>query len=68
MGALGRASQQGGGGLDEILGGAQAHVEQRAPQATDLLSQMLDSNHDGSALDDVARIGMGMLGSLFGKK
>jgi hypothetical protein len=39
-------------------------VQQQSPQATDFLSQMLDQNHDGSAIDDIARLGMGMLGGM----
>jgi len=70
MAALGRARQQeGGSDITDILGGAQAHVQRQSPQATDFLSQMLDQNHDGSAIDDIARLGMGMLGGLMsGKK
>lgn len=65
MGALGRA-RQGGGGLDSILGGAQQEVQQQAPAANDFLTQILDQNRDGSSLDDVARMGAGILGGLFG--
>jgi len=70
MAALGRARQQDGGSdIADILGGAQAHVQQQSPQATDFLSQMLDQNHDGSAIDDIARLGMGMLcGMMRGKQ
>jgi hypothetical protein len=66
MGALGRARQQGGGGLEAILGGAQQQVQQQAPESRGLLATILDSNQDGSALDDVARMGAGLLGGLFG--
>src|SRR5262245_30300197 len=69
LGALGRVRQQGGGGsLGDILGGAQSHMQQTAPQGMDLVSQMLDSNHDGSVGDDVARMGIGLLGSLFSQR
>ena len=68
LGALGRARQQGDGDLGSILGGARAQVQRQAPQATDILSGILDANHDGSALDDVARMGIGLLGGLFSKK
>jgi hypothetical protein len=70
MGALGRASQgrSGSGGLGDLLGGAQRQVQEQAPQSTDFLSSILDANKDGSALDDVARMGAGMLGGLFGRK
>jgi hypothetical protein len=68
MGALGRARQSGGGGLDSILGGAQQQVQQQAPGANDFLSGVLDANRDGSSLDDIARMGAGLLGGLFGGK
>ena len=31
-----------------------------------MLGQLLDSNNDGSVGDDLARIGMGMLGNFLG--
>jgi len=68
LGALGRARQQGDGDLGSILGGARAQVQRQAPQATDILSGILDANHDGSALDDVARMGISVLGGLFNRK
>ena len=68
LGALGRASQRGGGGLGSVLGGAREEVQAQAPQSSDLFTTILDANHDGSALDDVARMGAGMLGNLFGRK
>jgi hypothetical protein len=67
LGALGRASQ-GGGGLGSVLGGARQEVQAQAPQSTDLFTTILDANKDGSALDDVARLGAGVLGNLFGRK
>jgi hypothetical protein len=68
LGALGRASQGGGGGLGSVLGGARQEVQAQAPQSTDLFTTILDANKDGSALDDVARMGAGVLGNLFGRK
>jgi hypothetical protein len=64
MGALGRARQQhglGAGDLAGLLGGA----TQQMGGSSDMLgalSSILDRNHDGSALDDVA----GMIGGLLG--
>jgi hypothetical protein len=67
LGALGRTRQQGGGpSLSDVLGGAQAHVQRQAPGG--VFAQLLDRNHDGSAVDDVARLGMGLLGGLLGGK
>ena len=71
MGALGRAKGQGNldsGGLADVLSRAQDDVRQQAPAQTDLLTQMLDANHDGSIADDVARLGTSVLGGLFGRK
>jgi hypothetical protein len=70
MAALGRARGQQGGGFDlgALLGGAQADVQQRAPQSADLLTRILDRDGDGSVADDVAQMGAGLLGSLFGGK
>lgn len=64
LGALGRRTAQGGldaGGLAGMLAG-----QQQAMQGSGILGslgRMLDANHDGSALDDVA----GMVGKLFKK-
>ena len=41
-------------------------VTTRRPEAS-LLTRLLDQDGDGSALDDVARRGLGMLGGLFRK-
>lgn len=65
MGAVGRMQQQGGlnaGGLASMLGGEHATMAQAQPGLMGLANQLLDRNHDGSALDDV----MKGLGGLFG--
>lgn len=70
MGALGRARKQtnvGAGGLSDMLGGATAQMGQSAPGLMSALGGMLDSNKDGSAVDDIAKIAGG-LGGLFGRK
>ncbi len=66
MGALGRAKRQGpaGGGLADILGGATRQMDQQAPDLMSSLGRMLDTDGDGSAIDDIASIA----GSLFGGK
>jgi hypothetical protein len=71
MGLLGKARAQGGldaGGLAGLLGGEHRRMSQSAPDAMGLFGQLLDANHDGSAVDDVVRIGGGLLGGLFGRK
>jgi len=66
MAALGRAKRRDRldpGGLSDVL----ARDRQRADRAGagGLASILLDQNRDGSVMDDVARIGSGVLGSLF---
>jgi hypothetical protein len=66
MGALGRTQRQQGldvGALAGLLGGASQQMQESSP-ALGMLSQLLDADHDGSALDDVLR----MAGNLFGKR
>jgi len=70
MGALGRARRQSdvdAGGLADMLGGATAQLGQNAPDLMSVLGGMLDANHDGSAVDDIAKIA-GRLGGLFGRQ
>jgi len=63
LGYLSRQHQQGaGGGLIDILNGERQQTAQAAPQHAGILDELLDRNHDGSILDDVA----GMAGGLFG--
>ncbi len=71
LGALGKQKREAGlsaNDLGAMLGRERQRVERRAPQAGDLLSGLLDRDGDGSALDDVAKIGAGLLGSLLGGK
>ncbi len=66
MGALGRTQRQeglGAGDLAGLLGGSTQQMASGSP-VVDLLSQVLDRDRDGSAVDDV----IGMLGGFFGKK
>jgi hypothetical protein len=66
MGALGRSRQQGNideNTLPEVLGGATRQAASNSP-ISDILSQVLDSNRDGSSIDDILR----MAGNLFGKR
>lgn len=76
MAVLGRQNKQAGGldqgGLSDILGGAfrkSANATQHPGGAGglgDLLSSVLDRNHDGSMVDDILNQGGGILGSLLG--
>jgi hypothetical protein len=67
------------GGLADILGGAFQQSAAKAPPSVtqgsgaagaggigDLLSSVLDANHDGSVMDDLMKQGGGILGSLLG--
>lgn len=66
MGALGRANQQTPPttSINDILTGATSRLQ--PAQGGGILSQILDRNHDGSAFDDVAKMGMSVLGNLLG--
>jgi hypothetical protein len=60
LGALSRGAQQRGGVdpsvLAGMLGGEQATLSQRAPDAMGMLGQLLDANDDGSVVDDIGRL------------
>lgn len=70
MGAIGRAHNQQGqdpGALAGMLGGVHEQAQSAAPSGIlGMLEGMLDSNHDGSIVDDVTRLGGGLLGGLLG--
>jgi len=71
MGMLGRTKKQSGldiGGLTGLLGMESKEAERRAPRSTDIFTQLLDADGDGQVADDVGKIGMGLLGKLFGRK
>jgi hypothetical protein len=71
MGMLGKTQRQQGldvGGLTDLLGQEKRTAQQRAPQAVDMLGKLLDSDGDGDMMDDIAKIGGGLLGGLFGGK
>lgn len=70
MGALGKSSrQQGGldaGDLAGVLQSSHTQAQAQAPSGLGgILSGLLDQNNDGNVMDDVARIGGGLLGGLF---
>jgi len=69
MGALGKTKRDQGldiGGLTQILTGAVSQQKGDNP-TMDLALRFLDSDGDGSVIDDVANIGMKMLGGFFKK-
>jgi hypothetical protein len=66
MGALGKAQRD--QGLDAAGTAAMVQCERRtaekqAPQAMDMLGRLLDSDGDGSVMDDVARMGSSLFKS-----
>ncbi len=65
MGVLGQQQQQQGldpGGLSALLGGQQQMAQQSNPNTMSMLNSLLDTNKDGSAIDDV----LGLMGKLLG--
>jgi hypothetical protein len=72
LGALGKLTRNQGldtGGLTDVLNNSHAQAQAQAPTGFgDILGGFLDQDHDGSVVDDIARMGGGMLGGLFGKK
>jgi hypothetical protein len=71
MGVLGRTQRQQGfdaQGLSGYLTGERRQVQQRAPDAMDVLGNLLDTNDDGQVVDDVVKLGAGLLGGLFGPR
>lgn len=64
MGALGRAKQQKGldaRGLNAYLDGDQQALKQKSAGGMELISRLLDADHDGSVLDDLAGEGAQLL-------
>ena len=52
-------------GLADMLNQEQRVAQERSPEAVSLLTRILDADDDGSAMDDMAKMGAGWLGSLF---
>ncbi len=70
MGLLGKTKRENGldiGGLASLLTG-QASQNQQSNPAMSMVTRFLDSDGDGSVMDDVANMGMKFLGGLFAKK
>ena len=72
MGSLGKAKRQGGldvSGIASLLtNSVNAQHQNDANPAMGLISRFLDQDNDGSIMDDVASMGMKMLGGFFGRK
>jgi hypothetical protein len=72
MGALSRSRQQSGGfdpgSLGGILSAEHEKAAAAAPSGMGGLASILDMDGDGNPMDDIARIGGGLLGGLFGDK
>lgn len=71
MGALGRMKRQQGidpSSLPGVLQDEHAQAQAAAPSGLGGLASMLDMDGDGNPMDDIARIGGGLLGGLFGDK
>lgn len=69
MGTLGQAKKQNGldvGGIASLLSGTVS--SQKQDPTMGLVAKFLDQDGDGSIVDDVANIGMKLLGGLFKKK
>jgi hypothetical protein len=68
MGALGKAKRQQGfdaSTLAAALGQQERAARQVSPSAVDMFTRMLDSDGDGSPVDDIVKMGSGLLGGLF---
>ncbi|MDX1429018.1 MAG: DUF937 domain-containing protein [Rhodothermales bacterium] len=71
MGALGKVKKErnlDAGGLANMLSGEREDLEQKMPSTSvGGLLRMLDSDGDGDLSDELAKLGAGALGSIFGK-
>lgn len=69
MGALGKQKRSSGldmGGLSDLLQGERRQVKRAQPEGMDIFGKLLDADGDGEIGDDIAKMGMGMLGKMFG--
>ncbi len=68
MGALGKAKREQGfdaDGLAAALGRQERAAREVSPSAVDMFSKLLDSDGDGDPMDDIVKMGSGLLGGLF---
>lgn len=71
MGLLGKTKREQGldvGGLVNLLSGTARSQQAQSNPAMSMVTMLLDRDRDGSAMDDIARIGLNVLGNLFKKK
>ena len=71
MGVLGKTKKEKGldlGSLSGLLSGTVNQVSSQQGQQMGLISKILDADGDGDIKDDLAGMGMKMLGGLFGRK
>ena len=71
MGSLGKAKRRQGldaAGMAAALGQQEQIARNASPSAMDMVARMLDSDGDGDSMDDIAKIGTGLLGRLFAGK
>ncbi|NND31371.1 MAG: DUF937 domain-containing protein [Saprospiraceae bacterium] len=69
MGTLGKAKRQNGldqGGLAQILSGTVSQASKQR-EGMSLIEKVLDADGDGNVMDDLAGVGMKVLGGLFRK-
>ena len=67
MGAIGsqqRRKNLDQGGVSDLLRRQTQHFDQQAPGSMGVFGKLLDSDGDGNVMDDVAKMGAGLLGSL----
>ncbi len=70
MGNLGKARREqnlDASGLAATLSRQEQITRERAPAAADMFSRLLDRDGDGDTMDDIVKMGSGLLGKLFSK-
>ncbi len=68
MGALGKEKRRQGfdaAGLAAALGQQERAAREVSPSAVDMFARMLDADGDGDPMDDIVKMGSGLLGGLF---
>lgn len=71
MGVLGRLSRQKGldaGGVSGYLTDERKRAEKDVPDGMAILGNLLDSDNDGEVIDDVMKLGEGLLGSFLSRR
>jgi hypothetical protein len=71
MSVLGRLSRQKGldaSGVSGYLTNERERVQQAQPDGMAVLGKLLDSDNDGEVIDDVVKLGSGLLGGFFSQR